>query len=27
MENIRKSGNNAEHPDNVFGYGVPDFSK
>ena len=27
MDNIRKSGNNAEHPDNVFGYGIPDFSK
>ncbi len=27
MESIRKSGDNAEHPDNVFGYGVPDFMK
>lgn len=27
MDNIRKSGDNAEHPDNVFGYGIPDFAK
>jgi len=27
MDRIRKSGNNAEHPDNVFGYGIPDFMK
>jgi len=27
MDVIRKSGNNAEHPDNVFGYGIPDFVK
>ncbi len=27
MDKIRKSGNNAEHPDNVFGYGIPDFMK
>lgn len=24
---VRRSGNNVEHPDNVFGYGVPDFRK
>lgn len=27
MELIRKNGNNASHPDNVYGYGVPDFYK
>ena len=27
IENIRKISDNAEHPDNVFGYGIPDFSK
>lgn len=25
MELIRQSGNNKEHPDNVFGYGLPNF--
>lgn len=24
---VRRSGNNVEHPDNIFGYGVPDFRK
>jgi len=24
---VRRSGNNVSHPDNVFGYGVPDFRK
>lgn len=24
---IRQSGNNAEHPDNIFGYGIPDMEK
>ncbi len=27
MEAVRRMGNNVEHPDNVFGYGIPDFSK
>ena len=27
MEEIRQRGNNVEHPDNVFGYGIPDFGK
>ncbi len=25
MEIIRRTGNNRQHPDNVYGYGVPDF--
>ncbi len=24
---VRLAGNNQQHPDNVFGYGVPDFWK
>lgn len=24
---VRRSGNNVEHPDNIYGYGVPDFRK
>lgn len=24
---VRQAGNNAEHPDNIYGYGVPDFWK
>lgn len=27
MQMVRESGDNASHPDNVFGYGVPDFSR
>ena len=27
MEEIRQRGNNVEHPNNVFGYGIPDFGK
>ena len=27
IELVRRSGNNAAHPDNVFGYGLPDFWK
>jgi subtilisin family serine protease len=27
MESVRKSGNNATHPDNVFGYGIPNLWK
>lgn len=27
IEIVRRSGNNVAHPDNVFGYGVPDFRK
>lgn len=27
MDIVRKSGNNVSHPDNVFGYGIPDFKK
>lgn len=27
MDLIRKAGNNASHPDNVYGYGIPDFEK
>ena len=27
MDKIRKNGDNAAHPDNVFGYGIPDFEK
>lgn len=27
MELVRQSGNNAQTPDNVFGYGIPDFWK
>lgn len=27
IDMVRRSGNNAAHPDNVYGYGVPDFSK
>ncbi len=27
MEIIRQSGNNQSHPDNIYGYGVPDFYK
>ena len=27
MEAVRKSGNNAEHPDNIYGYGLPDMQK
>ena len=27
MDIVRKSGNNAEHPDNVYGNGLPDFLK
>lgn len=27
IELVRRSGDNARHPDNVFGYGVPDFIK
>lgn len=27
MDIVRRSGNNADHPDNVFGYGIPDFGK
>lgn len=26
MDRIRKSGHNASHPDNVFGYGIPDYN-
>ena len=25
MDIIRQSGDNAEHPDNVYGYGLPNF--
>jgi hypothetical protein len=24
---VRGSGNNTAHPDNVFGFGIPDFTK
>ena len=27
IELVRQSGNNYEHPDNVYGYGLPDFTK
>lgn len=27
MDAVRRAGNNAEHPDNVYGYGVPDMMK
>lgn len=27
IEAIRRSGNNALHPDNIFGYGIPDMQK
>lgn len=27
MDLVRRSGNNYEHPDNIYGYGVPDFWK
>ena len=27
MESVRQSGNNATHPDNVFGYGIPNLWK
>lgn len=27
IELVRQSGDNADHPDNVFGYGLPDFTK
>lgn len=27
MELVRKNGNNSVHPDNVYGYGLPDFYK
>ena len=27
MQMVRECGDNASHPDNVFGYGVPDFSR
>ncbi|MCQ2213976.1 MAG: S8 family serine peptidase [Bacteroidaceae bacterium] len=27
MDLVRKSGNNAEHPDNIYGHGIPDFQK
>lgn len=27
MRLIRQSGNNSRHPDNIYGYGVPDFRK
>ena len=27
MELVRGAGNHAEHPDNIFGYGIPDFWK
>ena len=27
IQKIRESGNNASHPNNVFGYGIPDYSK
>ncbi len=25
MDIIRRTGNNYQHPDNIYGYGVPDF--
>ena len=25
MELVRRTGNNIEHPDNIYGYGMPDF--
>lgn len=27
IDMVRRSGDNARHPDNVFGYGIPDFTK
>ena len=27
MDLIRQSGSNCQHPDNIFGYGLPDFKK
>ena len=27
IQYIRLSGNNYEHPDNIYGYGLPDFWK
>ncbi|MDO4822638.1 MAG: S8 family serine peptidase [Bacteroidales bacterium] len=27
MDLVRKAGNNASHPDNVYGYGIPDYEK
>ena len=27
IELIRQTGNNSEHPDNIYGYGLPDFWK
>jgi len=27
MEAVRRAGNNAAHPDNVYGYGIPDMQK
>lgn len=27
MDVVRRSGNNASHPDNVYGHGIPDFTK
>lgn len=27
MDRIRKSGDNASHPNNVYGYGIPDYNK
>ena len=27
IEQVRQSGNNADYPDNIFGYGIPDFMK
>lgn len=27
IELVRRSGNNTEHPDNIFGYGIPDFGR
>lgn len=27
MQTVRLSGDNSDHPDNIFGYGVPDFGK
>ena len=27
IDAVRRSGNNANHPDNIFGYGIPDLWK